>query len=1139
MTSGRVRGHRRRTLSLAALLPITGAVAVLGRGPVALGQSEQGVELVSIGTNGFSAGHQSGSDGLIPPRRRISGDGRFVVFESYAGNVVCVDGDFSTRDIFVRDRLTGAATVGSVAWDGGEANHNSFDPVISADGRYVAFASQATNLVPGDTNGFNDIFVRDLQTGTNTRVSVSSAGEQSNSVSHGPAISADGRYVAFYGGGSNLVPGDTNGTWDVFVRDTVAGTTERVSISTAGAESPCCASTDASITADGRYVAFLSQGRLDPSVNNNGQEIYVRDRVAGTTTLVRPAADGSLSNGIRHADISADGRFIAFQSSATNIVPPDANGSAHDVFVKDLVAGTTTLVSQATDGTQGNHDSWMPSISANGRYVAFHSWANNLVPGDTNTQPSYDVFVRDTLLGTTTRVNLTPAGGEADGSSTTASISADGSLVYFESTATNLYPNDLVNGFQDVFLAGPRYPGGGDTAGASFRYAADAYEGGEPAGAVTITVMRTGSPCSTATVQFATADGTATAGSDYTPSSGTLTFLADQSFRTFEVSLLDDGLHEPDETVPLTLINPTGGPTLGNPSAALLTILDDDEPVNRPPSTVDDAGTTAEDTALTLDVLANDADPDGDPLGVVAVTQGAHGAVADNGNGTVTYTPAVNFGGSDTFQYTAADGRGGTDTASVAVTVTPVDDAPFAALDWYATPPGVALQVGAAAGVLANDSDPEGDALTAAAVGAPEHGTLTLATDGSFTYTPEAAFTGFDSFTYRALDSGQAGSAPARATIRIGPTTSSCRPVTPVRLHPPLDSCAEGRVMGNPFLANRRLTPIEDGTVPCVEVDTLEATRCLFRTDLDVTGAHRIAPPAPSGPWLEDFGGQRYAVVGQPVTRDGSLASGAYVVGTEPDAEGTVPCVGASGQDAPGMFLNGIGGDLSFGCTVESMGAEWNFGGGMLQNHATRHVGTSSLVHPDGVAPVSVDPVRGVAWYTGRGAALNDTGGMERDEFGVYYDFDWACHLVEAGGVAVPAAKRPSTRSFPAPGSVNVNSPIRWLVANPYVTIANDPPDPRAILPPTASFTASVGLTTIELDASASAGDIAHYLWDLEWVPGNPNAQRSSPTVAFPVAFVGAQTSGWINLTVVTRFGYSSSVRQLVEFNSRIRRLPR
>ena len=727
------------TLRVESSLPAVLVLAVLGHQPIAHGQTAATVELVSVGTDGIAGNSHSGSDGINPPRTRITADGRYVAFESFASTIVCSDNDSSTQDVFVRDRRTGRAVVASVPWNGGEANHNSFDPVISADGRYVAFASQATNLVPGDTNGFIDVFLRDLQAGTTTRLSVSSTGEQSNSVSYGAAISGDGRFVAFYSGGSNLVAGDNNNRFDTFVRDVVAGTTERVSVSSAGVENWCCDGLYPSISSDGRYVAFLAQGSLDPSVPPHWQQIYIRDRVAGTTTLVRPTATGELSNtGIRFADISANGRFVAFQSNSDNIVTPDQNGFAHDVFVKDLVTGATTLVSQSTDGTQGNHDSWMPSISADGRYVAFHSWANNLVPGDTNTQPYYDVFLRDTLLGTTTRVNLTPGGGEADGSSIAPSISADGTLVLFDTTATNLVPNELINGAQDVYLAGPPFPG---AAWKSFEFEALAPRAGEASGTATMIVARAGPLCTTATVQYATANGTATAGEDYTPASGTLTFLAGEASKTFDVAVLDDARDEPDETVLLHLSHPTGGLVLGSPSTATLTIADDDVSASAPPDALDDVATTAEDTSVGIAVLANDSDPSGDPLTITEFTQGASGTVADNGDGTLTYTPSARF---QRRRYVRVHRRrrerGGTDTASVAVTVTPVNDAPTAAADRYAARPGTVLTIGSAAGVLANDADPDGEALVAVVVDGPTSGTLTLAPDGSFTYTPPAAF---------------------------------------------------------------------------------------------------------------------------------------------------------------------------------------------------------------------------------------------------------------------------------------------------------------------------------------------------------------------------------------------------------------
>jgi Tol biopolymer transport system component len=1096
------------------LPPSRGLVAMLAlmvvcQGTPARSQSVPRVELVSTGTDGTAANHESGSRGVEPARTRISGDGRYVVFESFATNLVC--SAVAGQDVFVRDRLTGRAVVASVPWNGGSGNYNSFDPVISADGRYVAFASQASNLVPGDTNGLVDIFLRDLEAGTTTRLSVSSAGEQSNGISHGTAISGDGRVVAFHSDASNLVPGDTNGRWDTFVRDLAAGTIERVSVSTAGEDSGHIGALNPSISADGRYVAFLAHGSLDPSVIQHQQEIYIRDRAAGTTTLVRPTAAGGLSNtGIRFANISASGRFVAFQSNSDNIVVPDQNGFTHDIFLKDLVTGATTLVSQATDGTQGNRDSWFPTISADGRYVAFHSWANNLVPGDTNIHPYYDVFVRDTVLGTTTRVNVTPSGGETDGSSSGASISADGRLVLFESTSANLADGDH-NGFQDVFLAGPAYPGAG-TGGESMQFASASLDAIESAGLATVSVTRYGPACAAATVEYATADGTATAGADYVAASGTLTFDAGQATQTFAVTLLDDGLDEPAETVELTLSNPAGGPDLGSPSAATLAIADDDDTVNRPPDAIDDAAVTPEDVPAAIPVRANDTDPDGDPVAVTAFTQGAHGTVADDGTGLLLYTPASNFAGSDAFQYTVADGRGASDTASVHVTVTPVNDLPVAAADRYTASQGV-LSVPAASGLLANDLDPDGDGLTAELVDTPAQGALALAPDGSFTYMPPDGFTGPATFTYRAVDPQGAASAITPVTVIVPSAearTSTCRPVTPAAVHRGRRNTVD--FMGEPFVGNRRLGLIEDGTVPCVEVDTMETTRCLFWTADDPATSRTLRP---SGPWLEDTEGRRWAVVGQPVTRDGSLSSGAFIVGTIPDADGSVPCMAASGNDAAGTMS---GTDLVATGTLEWPGSNWNVSGILLQNVATLAVGTTSVPHPDTALMVGFDPSTGVAWYTDIGAALNDING-ERDGAGYYFGADWAYHLITVNGVQVPAAKRPSTRSYPPPGKVDFRSPLRWLPFNPYVTIANGTSsDPRVVARPSSRFTATVAGETLSVDGTASLGDITLYVWDLEWTAQKPDASSSSPTAQFALAG-DRPPSGVVSLTVVAADG--------------------
>ena len=382
----------------------------------------------------------------------ICADGRYTAFESGATNLVPGDTN-GTYDVFVHDRQTGMTERVSVASDGAEGNWTSSDPSISSDGRCVVFKSLSSNLVPGDTNGTWDIFVHDRQTGVTERVSVSSGGTEGNgSSSHyrGPSISADGRCVAFDSYSSNLVPGDTNGTSDVFVRDRQTGVTERVSVSSAGTQvygysfNPC-------ISADGRCVAFDSSSSLLVPGDTNGQyDVFVHDRQTGVTERVSVASDGTQGNlhsGMYGSSISADGRYVAFTSEASTLVPGDTNGT-HDVFVRDRQTGVTERVSVSSEGAQGNDRSNYPSINADGRQVAFWSFASNLVPGDTSTS---DVFVHDRQTGETTRISVASDGTRGNMFSEYCSISADSRYVAFESWASNLVPGDT-NGTYDVFV---------------------------------------------------------------------------------------------------------------------------------------------------------------------------------------------------------------------------------------------------------------------------------------------------------------------------------------------------------------------------------------------------------------------------------------------------------------------------------------------------------------------------------------------------------------------------------------------------------------------------------------------------------------------------------------------------------------
>ncbi len=336
----------------------------------------------------------------------------------------------------------------SVDSSGLQGDGRSDNVSLSADGRWVAFESDATNLVPGDTNGSDDVFVHDLASGITTRVSVDSSGQQANGRSESPSISADGRFVAFAGSAGNLVAADSNGILDVFVHDRQSGLTRRVSIDSAGSEANGVSS-GAWISADGRIVAFHSYASdLVPGDTNSVHDIFVHDTFDGSTTRVSVSSSGSQGNSVSLLpSVSGDGRSVGFSSIATNLVLGDNNGSS-DVFLHDRLTGETTRVSVSSSGVQGSLASEAAAISADGRYIAFHSRSNNLVPADSII---VDVYLRDRLDGRTSRTSISYSGYPAFGASFSPSIAADGSRVAFESDANNIVLHDT-NLSRDVFV---------------------------------------------------------------------------------------------------------------------------------------------------------------------------------------------------------------------------------------------------------------------------------------------------------------------------------------------------------------------------------------------------------------------------------------------------------------------------------------------------------------------------------------------------------------------------------------------------------------------------------------------------------------------------------------------------------------
>jgi Tol biopolymer transport system component len=386
----------------------------------------------------------------------LSARGRHVAFVSGATTLVLRDSN-EGRDVFVRDLRTARTSRVSVSSIGTEADGPSEKPSLSADGRIVAFPSSATNLVAGDRNGFQDVFMRNLAAGTTVRLSA--AAQEPDGPSLASLVSADGNAVVFSSEASNLVPGDRNGVLDVFLADTAGRRITRVSVGPNGEAAD--RSEASSVDAHGRVVGFRSYAANLVQDDWNGiADVFVHDARAALTERVNVSTLGAEADAVTFRGmLSGDGRFVGFRSRARDLVQNDTN-DALDVFVHDRLTGVTRRVSVSSESAQADATGvdrpsrWSmfmsrPFLSAEGRYAAFTSRASNLVADDRNGRA--DVFVHDLWTGRTIRVSITANGTEANGDSFVSGISADGRMVAFTSLADDVVAGDT-NGYRDVFV---------------------------------------------------------------------------------------------------------------------------------------------------------------------------------------------------------------------------------------------------------------------------------------------------------------------------------------------------------------------------------------------------------------------------------------------------------------------------------------------------------------------------------------------------------------------------------------------------------------------------------------------------------------------------------------------------------------
>jgi Tol biopolymer transport system component len=378
------------------------------------------------------------------PYITLSGDGRYLAFYSEASNLVAGDSN-GLGDFFILDQVTG--TLERVPANNIYGVNGPTHSTISADGHCLAFASYADDLVPGDTNGKGDIFVYDRIAGTTERIQANlTPGFDAAS----PVMSADGNFVAFSSFSPDLGFVDTNGQANIFVFNRATQTTERMLAP--GGLQPNHSSQVMPMSADGRFVAIESAASnlLITGDTNGATNVFVFDRQTSQIERVSIDNDGVQGNSNSHPSMSADGRFVAFNSLASNLVPNDTNGQM-DVFLYDRLTDTIERVSVASDGSQAlGGESAGASISADGRYVAYYSLASNLVAGDTN--GTYDAFVFDRQTLTTTRVSVAEDGTQGNGMSVRSVMSPNGEYVAFDSVASNLVANDT-NNVSDIFLA--------------------------------------------------------------------------------------------------------------------------------------------------------------------------------------------------------------------------------------------------------------------------------------------------------------------------------------------------------------------------------------------------------------------------------------------------------------------------------------------------------------------------------------------------------------------------------------------------------------------------------------------------------------------------------------------------------------
>ena len=753
--------------------------------------------IVRVSTD--SSGMQADNSSYSPA---FSADGTKVAFSSVAGNLVA--GDFNNAsDIFVKNLSTGVLTRVSTDSSGTQGNSDSYNPVLSSDGTKVYFQSDSTNLVASDTNGLSDIFVKNLSTGVVTRLSTDANGNQGDSGSYQPILSMDGTKLAFHSNASNLVVGDTNNQTDIFVKNLSTGAVTRVSTDSGGTQGNGY-SYNPVFSPDGTQVVFYSAATNLVAGDTNGVvDIFVKNLSTGAITRVSTDSSGVQGNSYSEVPVfSPDGTKVAFASAASNLVAGDTNG-VEDIFVKNLSTGVVTLVSTDSSGAQGNNVSLWPVFSPDGTQVVFQSGASNLVANDTNA--AYDIFVKNLITGVTTRVSTDSSGAQGGGSSGKPVFSPDGTQVVFYSLASNLVAGDTNNAY-DIFVKNiaPTDTGGIDTVQSSISYTLGQYLenltltgsanlNGTGNSLDNVITGNDGNNVLNGGLGNDTLDG----------GLGTDTAIYNSAWVTYTItgnatSSTVSGVEGTDtlsniETLRFNGIDVSTADAVNDNPIGVNDTNSSDAVIEASPFVVGDATATG-------NVLSNDTDADsslglGETIAVASVSGsalnlgvsvlGTYGSVIINANGTYTYTldnndvdtEALSTGQTvtDSFSYTVVDAHGATGTASLVISIAgSTDNIPPALTGSPATlSNGIeeTAYIISAASLLTGYTDANSDPLSVSNL-ASSAGSLINNGDGTYTLTPAANFNGVINLSYDVID-GNGGSVAATNSITFDPSADT------------------------------------------------------------------------------------------------------------------------------------------------------------------------------------------------------------------------------------------------------------------------------------------------------------------------------------------------------------------------------